>query len=155
MTVCERCDQGFDRNHHSQKFCDPCKIPAKNERNRLRAAERWSDPVERETLKATARRHRAKNIAILNLKARERAESVRRFINSVKITAGCADCGYKERAIALDFDHLRDKTQIIAHCRTIHRASEEMEKCEVVCANCHRIRTEDRGTFGHRRQNAQ
>ena len=65
----------------------------------------------------------------------------------IKETSGCADCGVKNHII-LDFDHLRDKKYNIS--RMIHDGfswkaiKKEIEKCEVVCANCHRIRTYNR-----------
>jgi hypothetical protein len=65
----------------------------------------------------------------------------------LKESIGCVDCGVKNH-IVLDFDHLRDKKYNIS--RMIHDGfswkaiMKEIEKCEVVCANCHRIRTHDR-----------
>lgn len=151
LHCCERCDEKF-HGWHNSKFCDPCKPLARQERNNKRQAERWLDPQEREVLKANARNSRANNLESINKKAREKSASVKRFVDTIKTTCGCVDCGYNARAIALDFDHLPEfeKTQIVAHCKTIRRAVEEIEKCEVVCAVCHRIRGEDRGTFGHR-----
>ena len=48
--------------------------------------------------------------------------------------------------VVLDFDHLRDKEFNVAyglHYRAWSKvlAEMEMEKCEVVCSNCHRRRT--------------
>lgn len=68
-------------------------------------------------------------------------------VDTYKLSKGCADCGYAEEAIALDFDHLRDKTigiSVAAQNYKWERLIEEIEKCEVVCANCHRIRTRNR-----------
>lgn len=48
----------------------------------------------------------------------------------------------------MDFDHLSDKDLAISHMRSrgMSRANilAEMAKCELVCANCHRIRTQQR-----------
>jgi len=47
----------------------------------------------------------------------------------------------------MDFDHLRDKKYNISNmvCSDYGVAlMEEIEKCELVCANCHRIRTQKR-----------
>jgi hypothetical protein len=50
----------------------------------------------------------------------------------------------------LDFDHLKDKKYNIS--RMIHDGfswaaiKKEIAKCEVVCANCHRVRTHNRLT---------
>jgi hypothetical protein len=55
----------------------------------------------------------------------------------------CTDCGEAD-PVVLDFDHLRDKEFEIAsgiHYRAWKKVLAEMEKCEVVCANCHRRRT--------------
>lgn len=69
------------------------------------------------------------------------------LVNKIKLDAGCADCGYNKHPSALDFDHVRgEKSFILA--RNLGRKWElvqaEIDKCEVVCANCHRIRTVDR-----------
>lgn len=56
----------------------------------------------------------------------------------------CADCDIKYPPYVMDFDHLRDKLfNISASCgkRSIKQLKEEILKCEVVCANCHRERT--------------
>jgi uncharacterized protein YktB (UPF0637 family) len=67
----------------------------------------------------------------------------------IKEKSGCVDCGINNHII-LDFDHLKDKKYNIS--RMIHdefswaAIKKEIAKCEVVCANCHRIRTHDRLT---------
>ena len=62
----------------------------------------------------------------------------------------CVDCG-ETNPVVLEFDHLRDKSFSIGGKLTTHKWQailDEIEKCEVVCANCHRIRTaEQRGTI--------
>jgi hypothetical protein len=55
----------------------------------------------------------------------------------------CVDCGEAD-AVVLEFDHLRDKRFNIGAAlpyRNWKSILAEMEKCEVVCANCHRRRT--------------
>ena len=65
-----------------------------------------------------------------------------------KLEAGCADCGFNSRPEALDFDHVRGEKKNnlhrIANNGAIIQMLDEIEKCEVVCANCHRIRTSNR-----------
>lgn len=56
----------------------------------------------------------------------------------------CADCGNSYPYYVMDFDHLRDKEfQIGTRGRRVGREAllKEIDKCEVVCANCHRVRT--------------
>jgi len=61
----------------------------------------------------------------------------------LKLEKGCADCGYDKDPAALDFDHVGEKSFSIGDNRLIswERLLPEIDKCEVVCANCHRIRT--------------
>ena len=61
----------------------------------------------------------------------------------------CVDCGLAD-PLVLEFDHLRDKKFPISRGlreRAWESVREEIEKCEVVCANCHRRRTLRRGGF--------
>ena len=53
------------------------------------------------------------------------------------------DCGESD-PLVLEFDHLRDKSFAISRGwadRGWESILREIEKCEVVCANCHRRRT--------------
>ena len=71
----------------------------------------------------------------------------KRRLSKIKEDSGCVDCGITNH-IVLDFDHLRDKKYNVS--RMIHDGFswkailKEISKCEVVCANCHRIRTYNR-----------
>ena len=54
------------------------------------------------------------------------------------------DCGYDEWPEALDFDHREGEVKEfdISHAsRSRDAILNEMAKCDVVCANCHRHRT--------------
>jgi hypothetical protein len=58
----------------------------------------------------------------------------------------CVECGEAD-PIVLEFDHLRDKSFAIGPelaKRSWRAILDEIEKCEVVCANCHRRRTAHR-----------
>ncbi len=61
----------------------------------------------------------------------------------------CADCGNKYPPVCMDFDHLEDKTfSIGGSSRSEESLLEEIAKCDVVCANCHRLRTQTRKQYG-------
>ena len=58
-------------------------------------------------------------------------------------THPCVDCGEHD-AVVLEFDHLREKSFDVAQSlpyRSWRSILDEIAKCEVVCANCHRRRT--------------
>ena len=67
------------------------------------------------------------------------------FVDRWKLAAGCFDCGYNAHPQALDFDHLRDKQNSVSKITKdragLARLVDEMEKCVVRCANCHRVKT--------------
>ncbi len=61
----------------------------------------------------------------------------------------CADCGESD-PLVLEFDHLGHKNFGIAAAlrnRNWQSILDEIDACEVVCANCHRRRTALRGGF--------
>lgn len=62
----------------------------------------------------------------------------------------CADCCNSDQRV-LEFDHVRgEKSFTIGTVLGDHpwsRIMEEIEKCDIVCANCHRIRTSERGKW--------
>jgi hypothetical protein len=57
----------------------------------------------------------------------------------------CTDCGGTFPVCCMDFDHREPhlKSHTISHMTLVTEAAlrAEMAKCDVVCANCHRIRT--------------
>lgn len=68
------------------------------------------------------------------------------WLDKIKTDAGCADCGYNAYGVALDFDHLPEfeksfNVSKLVRYGSIDRILDEIAKCEVVCANCHRVRT--------------
>lgn len=73
------------------------------------------------------------------------------FVSKYKLERGCKICGYKESAYALDLDHIdrSEKTFKLsdAHSVSWERLHEELAKCEVLCANCHRIKTQEEKDF--------
>ena len=67
------------------------------------------------------------------------------FLQQYKLEKGCSKCGYKETAQALEFDHV-DRNKKRFKMSKAYRHSwpdilEEMEKCVILCANCHREKT--------------
>ena len=69
-------------------------------------------------------------------------ENMRRLVTYLAENP-CVDCGETD-PLVLEFDHQRDKRFEIARGmrdKSWAEVSIEIEKCEVVCANCHRRRT--------------
>jgi hypothetical protein len=102
---------------------------------------------------AYKREHYAANRAryIANAHRRKQAVALERATRLVEIfrRRPCVDCGESD-PLVLEFDHLGEKRFNIAKGLRSHSWEailDEIAKCEVVCANCHRRRTAHRGGF--------
>lgn len=73
-------------------------------------------------------------------------------VDAIKASTPCMDCGSYFPAVAMDFDHVRGhKLATISQMTAAKWKSVswgqilvEMAKCDLVCANCHRVRTSNR-----------
>lgn len=70
------------------------------------------------------------------------------YVNALK-QAPCTDCGKTFDPICMDYDHVSgDKEteigKMIYKNRSIESIQAEIDKCELVCACCHRLRTKNR-----------
>lgn len=80
-------------------------------------------------------------------RANANKRKLREFVDELK-SAPCSDCGYTYPPYVMQFDHIGlDKAANISTLvangasKLLH---EELKKCELVCANCHAIRTHTR-----------
>ena len=98
-------------------------------------------------MSAYCKAHYAKNASAHN--ARRIASDVvyqsrnQAYVEKYLATHTCIDCGASD-PIVLEFDHLRDKSFSIGSVlprNSWQSILDEIAKCEVVCANCHRKRT--------------
>jgi hypothetical protein len=72
-----------------------------------------------------------------------REKETNKYIVEYLLTHPCVDCGESD-IIVLEFDHVRgDKRGNISILKrsSLKAVKEEIEKCEVRCANCHRRKT--------------
>lgn len=107
-------------------------MPYKNPEDQ-RASERRYYAAHREQALEKQRRHRA---------------ALKLHVNGIKASTPCTDCGVSYPYYVMDFDHVRgekigDLNRLVATGRKALVLA-EMEKCELVCANCHRERTHQR-----------
>lgn len=91
---------------------------------------------------ACQKRHYLRNCQKRKDEAAVRKQRVIDFMVQYKSERGCYLCGEKHPA-RLDFHHLGEKTVNISSAVrqlgwSIQKVSVEIEKCVVVCCNCHR-----------------
>jgi transposase len=81
-------------------------------------------------------------------RTRDRRGEIKKYLQEYKQSTPCADCKENYPYWIMEFDHLRDKEFNLSgfHVKTIklENVIKEVEKCEIVCSNCHKNRTYSR-----------
>lgn len=137
LNECIYCGKELIGAHPNRRFCSDKCVYKNNYRiygqrySPERRREQYSERMKKEECREKTR-----------VQGRLSHERVRQYINSYKLEKGCADCGYRKEAVALDFDHVDGEKELnVCFSKSIAQAKKEIAKCEVVCACCHRIRT--------------
>ena len=100
--------------------------------------------ADKEKRKEYARNHYLKNKKVYVSRAMNLNEKARERIRKIKESSPCVDCKNIYPYYVMDFDHLRDKKFTVSKMlsrKGVPQTLKEIDKCELVCANCHRIRT--------------
>ena len=131
MKTCPKCKQEktFDEFHKSKTKKDGCGSHCK------------------ECRKLIHKEHYLNNKEKYKDKAKEYKDNIKQEIRELK-RKPCTDCKNTFNTWQMDWDHLYDKQsdigKLIERCNR-KKIYEELKKCELVCANCHRQRTYIRG----------
>ena len=113
-----------------------------------------NDPIKQ---REASRRHYAANrdkvIASAKKYSKIARDRIRAFITAHLKANPCVDCGETDPVI-LEFDHLKTKDFNISDAArkgvSMKKLSDEIAKCEVRCANCHRRKTYERSGLTHK-----
>ena len=91
---------------------------------------------------------RDSNIELSRVKSRKFLAGYRKYFRArlAELKAGpCSDCGQCFPPCAMDFDHRPGEVKLFKISSALSRPENvlmaEVSKCDLVCANCHRIRT--------------
>lgn len=82
-------------------------------------------------------------------RSKARKDISKKFVEGFRKDSRCVDCGNADYRV-LDFDHQPEYKKSLDVCimaasgYSISTIITEINKCHVVCANCHRIRTWER-----------
>jgi hypothetical protein len=74
---------------------------------------------------------------------RKRAKTNLQFVINYLKSHSCVDCG-QSNPLVLEFDHCSGNKEFSiseSYTYSLDRIKKEISKCEVRCANCHRLRT--------------
>jgi hypothetical protein len=132
------------------RVCARCRVakplsefPIKN------AAKGWYRSYCRPCCSDYGKEHYRKNVATYISRSKARAgidrPRNRRFVAAYLSTHPCVDCGESD-PLVLEFDHRdpsskRDDVGRLVHSTTVEVVRSEIQKCDVRCGNCHRMRT--------------
>lgn len=108
----------------------------KNKEDQAKASKRY---YEKNKKKVKARSLKSNKV---------RSDRNKIYIDKIKAERGCVDCG-ETNPVVLDFDHVRgEKVKCVSDMARqsygLKTIQAEIDKCEVRCANCHRIVTDQR-----------
>ena len=121
----EEFDLAGKKGRHS--YCKPC--------HRQYTQEHYQNNKDK------YRRNHRKNQHTHRQKMREMTETLR--------SVPCKDCGAQYHPFAMDFDHVRGKKikdvgKLVGQGYAKKTILTEIDKCDIVCAICHRLRTLER-----------
>lgn len=95
-----------------------------------------------ERVRAAVRKHYSLNKEYYAERNRRKREALARYVKELKEAAICHDCKVKFPHYVLEFDHTRGVKKVnISNTTSWKSLNEELAKCDIVCANCHSIRT--------------
>jgi hypothetical protein len=142
-TNCPRCGKEFSRTYRGTvpKFC-----------SQTCQHDFWVTN-NRERHNAAVRRYRARRYKEEGkwLESGPKVKALKEWMVQLK-SKPCHDCGGSFPVCCMDFDHrigtikVYNLGSMFAHHYSMELIESELEKCDLVCANCHRIRTRDRRT---------
>lgn len=107
----------------------------------------YKDP---EKQKKAQRESTVRNRDIRRIRQKARRKGLRDYIDSQKEGVPCADCGKCFHKSAMHYDHLPGFVKVAGIREMVNRFQSkqmieaEIKKCEIVCANCHAVRSYDR-----------
>ena len=105
-----------------------------------------------EERRAAGRRHYAKNRARVRAASKKQKQkynrTTKKAIQDYKSNHPCSDCHKQYPHFVMEFDHVPERgkktidiSKALCLGWALARILKEIEKCDVVCANCHRLRT--------------
>lgn len=133
----------------NEKICYTCKITKTSDQfNKNKSKSDGLNSICKVCSQERSRQYYSDNKVhhIKNITRRKKAtiKSSQDYILDYLKQHHCVDCGNDDVRV-LEFDHLGDKSynvsQLISGGYSMSTLITEIAKCEVVCANCHRIRT--------------
>jgi hypothetical protein len=125
------------------KICVICKLP-RDDFHKHPTTKDGLQPACRQCNKERSKAYYAQNKLhhqqVIGERNRKLQEIARNLLDAYKRQTGCGLCPENE-PVCLDFHHCSGKdenvSRLVGQC-SLRRAEREIEKCSLLCANCHR-----------------
>jgi hypothetical protein len=151
--ICNKCkdelpattEYFWPNSHHKDGLQGHCKKCQNEYRKQWRA--RYKEKHGESADKRYYSSHLEDSARLNAKRVKEHAE----WVDSIKEATPCADCGNFFPAVCVDFDHREGEVKFKGVCWLVQngysreKIQEEIDKCDIVCSNCHRIRTHKSG----------
>ncbi len=131
-----------------ERQCSLCQntFPATPEYFRIRSRNRGLEKVCKDCWREKLRAYRQIKRQHGEHEINPRRYEIRKQLDEIKLARGCSHCGYNKHPAALDFHHLSEHEKIASVSSlfatlNLQKILAEVKKCEILCANCHRIET--------------
>lgn len=123
----------------------PQKLLTEEQRAKKNAYQRLYRAANREAFRGYTRKWRDANPGVDAESSRAARATVRQRLQDIKTASGCVECGFNAHPAALDFNHRNPLEKEFTLSKEIWHPWEvievEIAKCDILCANCHRIHT--------------
>jgi hypothetical protein len=132
------------------QICTICRDPKPEDefyRSKGKRMSRCRD-CHKKIMRPRAKAHYQENKSYYLERNKRSGKEARELIQKIKEETPCADCGNKFPYYVMDFDHVRGEklgniSEIFFNLGRL-KLEEEIKKCDVVCSNCHRVRSFNR-----------
>lgn len=127
----------WDKQYHKQWYKD-------NREKVLKQNKDYSRTKKGKAVhKKAVEKFRKVHPGIANEYALKYRTKLKKRVNDYKLSRGCSVCGYNKCASALDFHHKGDDKEFTVargynNNMNFEKVKKEMDKCDILCANCHR-----------------
>lgn len=131
------------------RFCLKCEMMKPSFEFAMKTATQVHSYCKPCVRKYSAERYRA-NPAPTRSRIDKKKSKLRKLLETLKDEAPCMDCNVQYPYYVMDLDHRDSKTKVLAVSVLANNGvseatlREEIAKCDLVCANCHRKRTYNR-----------
>ena len=130
MKICKKCGKEFVQGNHKRRSCPQCVYKSQKD-SQIRWRENNPEKVRSYEISDDRRK-----------RYRQKRKDV---IDTYKLERGCKCCGLKSPHPQVYDLHHRDPNEkdftisSRGFNKSLDKVQEEMAKCEVLCANCHRL----------------